>query len=74
MSEGWEPLCKFIGKDVPNEPFPNVNDAKSFQKLLRTFRVLGGVMLVAGASLVVGITYVGVKVLPSVLPGIAVNM
>src|SRR5207249_1107203 len=24
--QGWEPLCAFLGVDVPDEPFPNVND------------------------------------------------
>jgi Sulfotransferase domain len=24
--DGWEPLCKFLGKDVPDEPYPYVND------------------------------------------------
>ncbi|RYP48453.1 hypothetical protein DL768_005655 [Monosporascus sp. mg162] len=28
VKEGWEPLCEFLGKDVPDEPFPQVN-AKS---------------------------------------------
>ena len=27
VDEGWEPLCKFLGKPVPNEPFPRVNAA-----------------------------------------------
>jgi len=27
--DGWEPLCKFIGKDVPDEPFPHVNKGNS---------------------------------------------
>lgn len=25
VQDGWEPLCKFLGKPVPNEPFPYVN-------------------------------------------------
>ncbi len=25
VEDGWEPLCEFLGKDVPNEPFPHVN-------------------------------------------------
>ena len=29
---GWEPLCEFLGVDVPDEPFPRVNDMASFQK------------------------------------------
>lgn len=23
--EGWEPLCKFLGKEVPKQSFPRVN-------------------------------------------------
>lgn len=26
--QGWEPLCKFLGKPVPECSFPNVNDAE----------------------------------------------
>lgn len=29
---GWAPLCEFLGKDVPDEPFPNLNDAKSLKR------------------------------------------
>jgi hypothetical protein len=25
VQEGWEPLCRFLGVDVPDEPFPRVN-------------------------------------------------
>lgn len=25
VKEGWEPLCRFLGVDVPNIPFPRVN-------------------------------------------------
>lgn len=25
FSEGWEPLCSFLGKDVPDEPIPQLN-------------------------------------------------
>lgn len=23
--KGWEPICKFLGKPVPNQPFPHEN-------------------------------------------------
>ena len=26
LGDGWEPLCAFLGKDVPDVPFPHVND------------------------------------------------
>ena len=25
MKEGWEPLCKFLGKEIPEQPFPRKN-------------------------------------------------
>lgn len=28
--DGWVPLCRFLGKDVPNGEYPNVNDRKGF--------------------------------------------
>jgi len=30
VSDGWEPLCAFLGVDVPSEPFPHVNDRASW--------------------------------------------
>ena len=29
MGDGWEPLCAFLGKEVPNVPFPRMNERKS---------------------------------------------
>ncbi|MBM4268845.1 MAG: sulfotransferase family protein [Deltaproteobacteria bacterium] len=26
VREGWEPLCRFLGVDAPDEPFPHLND------------------------------------------------
>lgn len=28
MGDGWAPLCEFLGKDVPDVPFPRLNDRK----------------------------------------------
>ena len=30
VTEGWEPLCEFLGVPVPAEPFPPVNDTAMF--------------------------------------------
>jgi hypothetical protein len=32
--DGWDPLCEFLGVDVPSEPLPHVNDTEMFQKAL----------------------------------------
>ncbi|WP_117198283.1 sulfotransferase family protein [Nocardiopsis sp. TNDT3] len=29
--EGWERLCAFLGADVPNEPFPRLNDTEEMR-------------------------------------------
>lgn len=34
VKDGWEPLCKALGKEVPKEvPFPRINDAEAVEKL-----------------------------------------
>jgi len=30
LGDGWEPLCEFLGKTVPAEPYPHVNDAAMY--------------------------------------------
>ncbi|RMJ18529.1 hypothetical protein BHE90_000451 [Fusarium euwallaceae] len=39
--DGYEPLCKFLGKDVPEEPFPRLNEKKTFQ-------IVQGILIVRG--------------------------
>lgn len=55
VKEGWEPLCKFLNKPIPDEPFPNINDRDQIKaamnktlvfcytaQLLRLLAVVGG--------------------------------
>jgi hypothetical protein len=32
VTEGWEPLCEFLGVPVPHEAFPRTNDTESFHR------------------------------------------
>jgi hypothetical protein len=32
--DGWEPLCKFFGKEIPEEPYPRINDADAVVTVL----------------------------------------
>lgn len=34
VAQGWEPLCEFLGKPVPDEPFPCRNRREEFDSLL----------------------------------------
>jgi hypothetical protein len=40
VKQGWEPLCAFLGKPVPSEPFPRNNDGASFQRRTRVSNVI----------------------------------
>ncbi len=34
--DGWKPLCKFLDKPVPNEPFPHINDSEETRNIVDT--------------------------------------
>jgi CubicO group peptidase (beta-lactamase class C family) len=68
IEDGWEPLCKFLGKPVPNVEFPHANAANGGWKAREEqcnkrwveSAFLNLIMLVAGSvvSIVVARTYV----------------
>ena len=31
VAEGWEPLCRFLDRPIPSEPFPRVNSTDEFR-------------------------------------------
>jgi hypothetical protein len=39
VRQGWEPLCNFLGKDIPTIPFPHNNTRADFQKLVATITI-----------------------------------
>lgn len=56
LSDGWEPLCKFLGVPVPDEPFPRANDAKAADDyatgvLLKVLMVWAGIFSMVGVTL-----------------------
>jgi hypothetical protein len=44
VKEGWAPLCDFFGVEVPDRPFPHLNDTRQMRR-----RLLGLVALSAAA-------------------------
>lgn len=53
VKEGWQPLCEFLGCDVPVEDFPHLNDTAAFQNRLRALRVIRWLPAAIGILLVV---------------------
>jgi hypothetical protein len=39
--DGWKELCEFLGKDIPNEPFPHANKGKYTDKSTLTQMING---------------------------------
>ncbi|MCJ1399743.1 hypothetical protein MMC11_002945 [Xylographa trunciseda] len=63
LGDGWGPLCAFLGKPVPQVPFPRVNDSEALQELLAVVirRGLWGVWRrVLRVVLVLGVVGLGV--------------
>lgn len=64
--DGWEPLCQFLGKTIPeNKPYPYINEASKLIKshkrmwwlaMRKTIWKVGGMVLAAGV-LVMAIWY-----------------
>ena len=55
VKEGWKPLCEFLGVEVPDTPFPHLNDADDFQARIRrvfTLAVAVPIALLGLAALV----------------------
>ena len=59
--QGWEPLCKFLGVPVPDEPFPHVNDTKEMQKIIAAITAAGWI---TAAMYVAAIAWAAGKVMP----------
>ena len=37
VRQGWDPLCKFLDKPIPAEPFPHINDSTVIDSLIKFF-------------------------------------
>ena len=57
VTEGWDPLCKFLGVDTPNTEFPNVNDRREVKKTLAAFTSGAYIILAIGAAILLAIAY-----------------
>jgi len=44
VKQGWEPLCKFLEVDVPDAPFPMLNEGSSIKAIFLGQQIFGAVM------------------------------
>jgi hypothetical protein len=42
VKDGWEPLCKILGKEVPKDtPFPKINDSAAIERIAKEMVIKG---------------------------------
>lgn len=41
LGDGWEPLCEFLGMDVPDVPFPRINERADQEERMKAFMYAG---------------------------------
>jgi hypothetical protein len=58
VTDGWGPLCDFLGVPLPNEPFPNLNDRASIKKIIREM-MIGSYVMLAGVALAIALVIGG---------------
>lgn len=63
VTEGWEPLCEFLGEEVPEVEFPNVNDREEIKKTIKDITKGAYIFLGIGALLLAAMAYGLVKIL-----------
>ena len=56
VKEGWAPLCAFLQKEVPDTPFPNVNEASDIEFARKTMIVISYAWIPAAAA-VLGLVF-----------------
>ncbi|CAG5111057.1 Oidioi.mRNA.OKI2018_I69.chr2.g5393.t1.cds [Oikopleura dioica] len=56
VKQGWEPLCRFLNKPIPNEPFPNTNKKSDVddESVTKEIITLGSVVVFYGGLAFLG--------------------
>eukprot|EP00096_Caligus_rogercresseyi_P002285 TRINITY_DN1436_c1_g1_i1.p1 TRINITY_DN1436_c1_g1~~TRINITY_DN1436_c1_g1_i1.p1 ORF type:complete len:257 (-),score=59.41 TRINITY_DN1436_c1_g1_i1:164-934(-) len=57
VREGWEPLCGFLGKPIPDVPFPNSNSRASLKSDISKVKYFGWSATVGAIGLLGGLAY-----------------
>ena len=58
LTQGWEPVCAFLGKDVPDQPFPWLNEKGEMRRKEGVYQRRSIRNMAINAGLVVGVLLV----------------
>lgn len=57
VREGWDPLCGFFGVEVPDEPFPHLNNTREMRRRLIGLVVVSAAPVLVGAGVFAALAY-----------------
>jgi hypothetical protein len=55
VKQGWEPLCKFLEVDVPDAPFPMLNESGSIKAIFLGQQIFGAVVWACYIGVALGV-------------------
>ena len=61
VKEGWDPICKFLGKPVPNIPFPYKNKTKNMGHMARFINLIFIIILFLVIGMIISSLFYGVQ-------------
>ena len=41
VTEGWGPLCRFLGTEIPDKPFPHYHETRAYMNYIRRVKIGG---------------------------------
>ncbi len=63
-SDGWQPLCDFLGLEAPEEPFPRVNERAEMRRNLKRMASLAYVLIALAGAAIAALGWAVVQFLP----------
>jgi hypothetical protein len=66
LGSGWQDLCDFLGKEVPDEPFPRLNERNEMKiwmeriqkrELMKGLKALSGYLVIPAVALCAAAAY-----------------
>ena len=61
VKEGWEPLCKFLDKPIPDISFPYKNKTKNMGHMSRFINAMFVVMIILIIGIIISSVFFGVQ-------------
>ena len=61
VKEGWEPICKFLNKPIPDMPFPYKNKTKNMGHMSRFINAMFIIIIIVSIIMIISSVFFGFK-------------